>query len=25
VESFEKKDYGIEIKAKKLGGVREWM
>ncbi|MBO8175029.1 MAG: hypothetical protein H0Z18_07205 [Thermococcus sp.] len=24
VESFEKKDYGIEIKAKKLGGVREW-
>lgn len=25
VESFEKKDRGIEIKAKKLGGVREWM
>ena len=25
VESFEKKDYGIEIKVKKLGGVREWM
>ena len=25
VESLEKKDYGIEIKAKKLGGVREWM
>ncbi|AIF70332.1 hypothetical protein PAP_09785 [Palaeococcus pacificus DY20341] len=25
VESVEKKDYGIEIKAKRLGGVREWM
>ncbi|ACS89084.1 hypothetical protein [Thermococcus sibiricus] len=25
VESFEKKDYGIEIKARKLGEVREWM
>ncbi|WP_457754630.1 hypothetical protein [Thermococcus sp.] len=25
VESFEKKDYGIEIKAKKLGGIRKWM
>ncbi|WP_456326522.1 hypothetical protein [Palaeococcus sp. (in: euryarchaeotes)] len=25
VESIEKKDYGIEIKAKRLGGVREWM
>lgn len=24
-KSFEKKDYGIEIRAKKLGGVREWM
>lgn len=25
VENFEKKDYGVEIKARKLGGVREWM
>ncbi|WP_048150648.1 hypothetical protein [Palaeococcus ferrophilus] len=25
VEGVEKKDYGIEIRGKKLGGVREWM
>ena len=25
VESFEKKDYGVEIKARKLGGVERWM
>ncbi|HDZ36516.1 MAG TPA: hypothetical protein ENH81_06385 [Thermococcus sp.] len=25
VESFEKKDYGVEIRARKLGGVEEWM
>jgi len=25
VENIEKKDYGIELKAKKLGGVRNWM
>jgi hypothetical protein len=25
VESFEKKDYGIEIRVKKLGGVKKWM
>ncbi len=24
-ESFERKDYGIEIQARKLGGVKEWM
>jgi hypothetical protein len=24
-ESFERKEYGVEIRAKKLGGVREWM
>lgn len=25
VEGVEKRDYGIEIKTRKLGGVREWM
>ncbi|ASJ03600.1 hypothetical protein A3L09_10190 [Thermococcus profundus] len=24
-ESFERKDYGVEIKARKLGGVERWM
>lgn len=24
-EDFSLKDYGVEIKAKRIGGVREWM